>query len=65
MNSIYGILNAFFTTFPTLFEEQYGFDAGETGLTYLGSGLGELLSAIFMGALGGTIYLKVRSLIKY
>lgn len=56
---IYGILNAFFTTFPTLFEQKYGFGPGATGLTYIGGGLGELLSAVIMGGLGASIYSKV------
>ncbi|KAK7054628.1 hypothetical protein VNI00_003091 [Paramarasmius palmivorus] len=56
---IFGILNAFFTTFPILFEDEYGFSPGSTGLTYLGGGLGELLSAIIMGGIGASIYAKL------
>ncbi|KAF8178133.1 MFS general substrate transporter [Mycena galopus ATCC 62051] len=58
---IYGILNAFFTTFPTLFEEKYNFGPGATGLTYIGGGVGELLSAIIMGAVGASIYTMLRA----
>ncbi|KAL5042511.1 hypothetical protein BDW71DRAFT_200551 [Aspergillus fruticulosus] len=37
---IFGLLFMLFTTFPTVFEEQYHFSAGISGLAYLGVGIG-------------------------
>ena len=48
MALIYGTLYLLFTTFPQVFQEQYGFSPGLTGLTYLGVGIGNML-AIFVG----------------
>ncbi|KAL4878711.1 major facilitator superfamily domain-containing protein [Aspergillus karnatakaensis] len=36
----FGLLFILFTTFPTVFEEQYHFSPGISGLSYLGVGLG-------------------------
>ncbi|KAK5042861.1 hypothetical protein LTR84_012434 [Exophiala bonariae] len=45
---VFGLLFLLFTTFPTVFEEQYHFSAGVSGLSYLGVGIGMLSSlAIF------------------
>ncbi|KAM0466146.1 hypothetical protein ACHAPV_001099 [Trichoderma viride] len=53
---IYGFLNMFFTTFPTIFGNIYGFKPGPTGLTYIGGGLGELCATALGGWLGNTVY---------
>ncbi|OGM50047.1 MFS multidrug transporter [Aspergillus bombycis] len=37
------------TTFPTLFGEEYGFNAGEVGLTYIAQGVGCLLGQVVVG----------------
>lgn len=37
---VFGLLFLLFTTFPTVFEEQYNFSAGVSGLSYLGVGIG-------------------------
>ncbi|KAL3466936.1 major facilitator superfamily domain-containing protein [Aspergillus heterothallicus] len=37
---VFGLLFLLFTTFPTVFEEQYHFSAGVSGLSYLGVGIG-------------------------
>ena len=37
---VFGLLFLLFTTFPMVFEEQYGFSTGVSGLSYLGVGLG-------------------------
>ena len=37
---IFGLLFMLFTTFPTVFEEQYRFSASFSGLSYLGLGIG-------------------------
>lgn len=45
---IYGILYLLLTTFPLVFESQYGFSPGISGLTYIGLGVGNLVGlAIF------------------
>ncbi|TVY32820.1 MFS transporter [Lachnellula subtilissima] len=41
---VFGLLFMLFTTFPTVFEEQYHFSAGVSGLSYLGVGLGMAVS---------------------
>ncbi|KAK4072685.1 uncharacterized protein Triagg1_5730 [Trichoderma aggressivum f. europaeum] len=53
---VYGFLNMFFTTFPTIFGEIYGFKPGPTGLTYIGGGLGELCATALGGWVGNTVY---------
>lgn len=37
---VFGLTFLLFTTFPLVFEEQYGFSSGITGLSYLGLGVG-------------------------
>ena len=41
---VFGLLFLLFTTFPAVFEEQYHFSAGASGLSYLGVGLGMAVS---------------------
>ena len=41
---VFGLLFLLFTTFPTVFEEQYNFSAGISGLSYLGVGTGMAVS---------------------
>ncbi|EEU43388.1 uncharacterized protein NECHADRAFT_94955 [Fusarium vanettenii 77-13-4] len=41
---VFGLLFILFTTFPTVFEEQYHFSAGISGLSYLGVGIGMIVS---------------------
>jgi hypothetical protein len=38
-----------FTTFPRIFEGQYGFTEKSIGLTYLGTGIGSFLGLVAMG----------------
>ncbi|KAF7116121.1 hypothetical protein CNMCM5793_004141 [Aspergillus hiratsukae] len=52
---IYGILYIWFEAFPIVFEEKHGFNAGETGLAFLGI----LIGAVFI-ALPMYIYWKRR-----
>lgn len=47
MALIYGTLYLLFTTFPRVYQENYGFSVGLTGLTYLGVGLGFILAILF------------------
>ncbi|KAK3209610.1 hypothetical protein GRF29_44g170934 [Pseudopithomyces chartarum] len=39
-----GLVFLLFTTFPTVFEEQYHFSTGKSGLSYLGIGIGMIIS---------------------
>jgi multidrug resistance protein len=48
---LFGYLYLFITTFPRVFTKQYGFTTGQTGLTYLGLGVGCFLG---LGMLGKT-----------
>lgn len=41
---VFGLLFMLFTTFPTVFEEQYHFSTGVSGLSYLGVGIGMAVS---------------------
>lgn len=41
---VFGLLFLLFTTFPTVFEEQYHFSTGASGLSYLGVGIGMAVS---------------------
>jgi hypothetical protein len=52
----------FFTTFPTIFGDIYGFEPGPTGLTYIGGGLGELCATALGGWVGNTVYHNVSAI---
>ena len=47
MALIYGTLYLQFTTFPEVYQHDYGFSPGLTGLTYLGIGSGFILAILF------------------
>ncbi|KAF2714752.1 MFS general substrate transporter [Pleomassaria siparia CBS 279.74] len=51
MSVVYGYLYIMFTTFPRVFEGQYGFDVQKVGLTYLGPGVGSFVGLVFCGLL--------------
>lgn len=40
---VYGYLYLLFTTFPTIFQDQYHFSGGIVGLAYLGMGVGTVI----------------------
>ncbi|KAF2176732.1 cycloheximide resistance protein [Zopfia rhizophila CBS 207.26] len=46
----YGYMYLLFTTFPRIFEGQYGFLEKSVGLTYLGVGIGSFVGLFFTGA---------------
>lgn len=46
---VYGIMYLLFTTFPTVYEGQYEFSAGTSGLSYLPVGIGMLVGIIILG----------------
>jgi MFS family permease len=47
MALIYGTLYLLFTTFPQVYQGQYGFSPGLTGLSYIGVGLGFMMAILF------------------
>ncbi|KAI0447628.1 putative MFS transporter [Xylaria telfairii] len=48
---MFGLAYILFTTFPAVFEEQYGFGPGISGLSYLGLGVGMIISIGLFGVL--------------
>lgn len=46
---VYGYLYLLFTTVTEVFEGQYGFSAGQAGLTYLGIGAGSFIGLFAIG----------------
>ncbi|KAK4201205.1 putative transporter mfs2 [Triangularia verruculosa] len=48
---VFGLIFLLFTTFPTVFEETYGFGPGVAGLSYLGLGLGMICGLILFAIL--------------
>ncbi|VDB97006.1 unnamed protein product [Peniophora sp. CBMAI 1063] len=57
MALLYGIYYLIFSTFPDLFADKYGFNAGTSGLAYLGLGIGFFLATMMGGHLGNIIYM--------
>jgi hypothetical protein len=51
MAMVYGYLYLMFTTFPRVFNGQYGFSDGSVGLTYLNAGIGSFFGLALCGAL--------------
>lgn len=45
---IYGYLYLLFTTFSTVFPQQYGFSTETLGLAFLGMGVGQLLALVVL-----------------
>ncbi|KAI9658975.1 MAG: hypothetical protein M1821_001935 [Bathelium mastoideum] len=59
--TVYSYLYLMFTTFPRVFQGQYGFSNGSIGLTYLGVGIGSFFGLVFCGAVSDRL---VKSLSK-
>ncbi|TVY42954.1 MFS transporter [Lachnellula subtilissima] len=55
---VFGQTFLLFTTFPTVFEEQYGFTTGTSGLSYLGMGIGMISGIILFRLLSDKILKK-------
>jgi len=55
---IYGFMYLLFTTFPLVFQGQYGFSTGTVGLTYIGMGIGSLIGLIVGGGVADATYKK-------
>lgn len=62
MGTVYGYLYLAFTTFPRIFEGQYGFSQGTVGLVYIGTGVGSFIGLVVVGALSDrtVVYLTKR-----
>jgi predicted MFS family arabinose efflux permease len=50
MAIVYGYVYLMYTTFPRVFQDQYGFSKGIVGLTYIGMGIGCFFGVLFCGA---------------
>jgi hypothetical protein len=63
MAIVYGYLYLMFTTFPRVFEIQYGFSVQSVGLTYMGTGVGSFIGLVFCALISdrGLKYLTKRN----
>lgn len=59
---LYSYLYILFTTFPNVFSGLYGFNEGETGLAYLGLGVGFSIGQISLGAFMDRYYKRQQAL---
>ena len=59
MATIYGYLYLMFTTFPRVFQIQYGFSHGSVGLTYLGVGIGSFFGLALCGAVSDRLVMTL------
>lgn len=55
---VFGLTFLLFTTFPLVFEKQYGFSSGVTGLSYLGLAMGMIFGVVLFSALSDKILKK-------
>jgi MFS family permease len=58
---MFGLVYLLFTTFPSVFEETYGFGTGVSGLVYLGLGVGMILSIGLFGKLSDKLLHQPRA----
>ncbi|GKT76523.1 major facilitator superfamily protein [Colletotrichum tofieldiae] len=54
----YGILYLLITTFSFVYKDQYGFDEGTIGLTFLPAGIGMMIGVVTFGALTDFIVIR-------
>jgi multidrug resistance protein len=59
MAVVYGYLYLLFTTMTQIFQQQYGFSAGNVGLTFLGIGVGCLLGLAIFGLVSDPMVKKM------
>lgn len=52
---VFGVMFLLFTTFPSVFEGQYGFSTSISGLVYLGLGVALVASMFLFNALNGRV----------
>jgi hypothetical protein len=55
---VFGNIFLLYTTFPLVFEEQYGFSTSTSGLAYLGMGIGMMLGIAIFRILSDKIMVK-------
>lgn len=58
---IFGYLYLFITTFPEVFQLQYGFATNITGLAYIGLGVGFLVGLVIMGTTTDPLHRKLKA----
>ncbi|OBZ91879.1 putative transporter mfs2 [Choanephora cucurbitarum] len=58
----FGCMFAVETIIPDLYETKYGFNSWQTGLSYLGAGIGNVLGSILNGYLSDRLLLRARRL---
>jgi hypothetical protein len=56
---LFGYLYLFITTFPRVFQQQYHFNTGVTGLTYLGLGVGNFVGLFIIGKTSDPLFKKL------
>ncbi|KAH1712297.1 hypothetical protein KXX60_006457 [Aspergillus fumigatus] len=59
MSLTYGLLYLFFTTIPSVFQKQYGFSTGLSGLAYLGIGIGFFVGLALIAFTNDRILMKL------
>lgn len=59
MMIVYGYLYLIFTAIPTLFKEKYHFSTGNTGLAYIGVGLGASAGLIITGTMSDRVVTRL------
>ncbi|KAL2861157.1 MFS transporter [Aspergillus lucknowensis] len=52
---VFGVMYLLFTTFPSVFEDQYGFGTSISGLVYLGLGVALVASMLLFNLLNGRV----------
>ena len=57
---VFGLIFLLFATFPTVFEENYGFSPGVSGLAYIGLGLGMIFGIVLFGLLSDKLMQQKR-----
>ncbi|KAF7517857.1 hypothetical protein G7054_g13664 [Neopestalotiopsis clavispora] len=57
---VFSLIFLLFTTFPAVFETQYGFSVELSGLAYLGLGIGFTIGIVGFGATNDKIYNKLK-----
>jgi len=57
---LFGYLYLFIATFPDVFQREYHFSVGISGLAYLGLGIGSFLGLVLAGKTSDLMYVKLR-----
>ncbi|KAI1347664.1 MFS multidrug transporter-like protein [Xylaria sp. FL0043] len=59
---VFGVLFAFFESYPYVFGRVYGFSSGQIGLAFLGIFIGNLLAVVTFGIIDKVVYQKKKVL---